>query len=292
MPYTEATEQTIVDDFRRLWDTGFLDDMWIELVDEPWENGVVGKKVIYNLEERQRVRMVTFEGSDEIDRADVDEAMRENGIALRVDSFVDQSAIGRVKNLVQFMFAEKGYQFAEVNHEITELAGGPKTVQVTFHTDEGPKVFVDDISFARQRGHERPKAARQDERHEAALLALVDHRTRHPTRRPSTSRMRIGSSRSIGMRVTSMLRLVSPTSITWTHRTTVRTAASVFAFRSRKASDIGSAKSPSKATTSFRILRSPESSRRSNPANTTARRTFAAGSRRRASCTGRSDTTR
>ena len=147
VPYTEATERVAIEDVRRLWDTGFLEDIWLEVVDEPWDNGVVGKRLIYNLEERQRVRMVTFEGSAEIDRADVDEAMRENGIALKVDSFIDLSAIGRVKNLVQFMFAEKGYQFAEVTHQITELAGGPKTVEVRFHLDEGPKVFVDDISF-------------------------------------------------------------------------------------------------------------------------------------------------
>ena len=147
VPYTEATEQTAIDDVRRLWDTGFLDDIWLEVVDEPWENGVVGKRLVYNLEERQRVRLVTFDGSDEIDRADVDEAMRENGISLRADSFVDLAAVGRVKNLVQFMFADKGYQFAEVTHEITELAGASKTVEVAFHLDEGPKVFVEDISF-------------------------------------------------------------------------------------------------------------------------------------------------
>lgn len=147
VPYTPETEQIIRDDFRRLWDTGFLNDLWIEVVDEEWENGVVGKRVIFNFEERERVKFVTFEGSDEVDRGDIDTAMQENGLAIRVDSFLDLGMIKRVKGLVQFMFADKGYQFAEIDHEITPLPGGPRTVQLTFHMDEGPKVFVDDISF-------------------------------------------------------------------------------------------------------------------------------------------------
>ena len=87
VPYTQDTERIIREDFRRLWDTGFLDDLWIEVVDEPWENGVVGKRVIFNFEERQRVKVVTFEGSEEVDRSDIDTAMQENGLAIRVDSF-------------------------------------------------------------------------------------------------------------------------------------------------------------------------------------------------------------
>ena len=145
--YTEEIEDIIKADFHLLWDTGFLDDLWIEVLDEPYENGVLGKRVIYNFEERARVKIITFEGSDEVDRGDIDTAMRENDLAVRLDSFLDLGMIGRVTGLLSFMFADKGYQFAEINHEITELAGGPKTVQLTFHMDEGPKVFVDNIGF-------------------------------------------------------------------------------------------------------------------------------------------------
>ena len=147
VPYTDETEQVIRGDFQRLWDTGFLDDLWIEVVDEPWPNGVVGKRVIFNFEERERVKIITFEGSDEVDRGDIETAMQENGLGIRVDSFIDEGLIRRVKSLVRFMFADKGYQFAEIDHEVTELPGGPKTVQLTFHMDEGPKVMVEDISF-------------------------------------------------------------------------------------------------------------------------------------------------
>ena len=147
VPYTAETETIIRGDFQRLWDTGFLDDLWIEVVDEPWPNGVIGKRVIFNFEERERIKIVTFEGSEEVDRGDIETAMQENGLGIRVDSFIDEGLIRRVKSLVRFMFADKGYQFAEIDHEVTELPGGPKTVQLTFHMDEGPKVMVEEISF-------------------------------------------------------------------------------------------------------------------------------------------------
>ena len=45
------------------------------------------------------------------------------------------------------MFAEKGYEFAKVTHTIREVAGGPKTVHLTFNLDEGPKVRIRNIDF-------------------------------------------------------------------------------------------------------------------------------------------------
>src|SRR4029453_9604710 len=43
--------------------------------------------------------------------------------------------------------AEKGYEYATVTPEITEIQGGPKLVHLTFKVDEGPKVKVREIDF-------------------------------------------------------------------------------------------------------------------------------------------------
>ena len=58
--WLEYDEQRVLDDFRNLWATGFLDDLTIEYNDEPYPNGVVGRNIIYNMEERERVRIVEF----------------------------------------------------------------------------------------------------------------------------------------------------------------------------------------------------------------------------------------
>ncbi len=45
------------------------------------------------------------------------------------------------------MYAEKGYQFAEVKPEVKAIEGGPKLVNVSFHITEGPKVRIRKIEF-------------------------------------------------------------------------------------------------------------------------------------------------
>ena len=68
MPYDETTEKTIRDDFHRLWNTNFLDNLWIDVSDYTFSNGVIGKLVTYNMEERQRVKIVDYTGSKQIER--------------------------------------------------------------------------------------------------------------------------------------------------------------------------------------------------------------------------------
>lgn len=146
-PYDETIEQLLLADYERLWDTGFLTDLTIEIVDDPYPNGVQGRRAIFVMEERERVRIVNFEGSEEYDRAEIDQAMESVGIELRLDSRIGPGVIRRTEGLLREMWAEKGFQFAEVTHEVTPLPGGPKVVQLTFHIDEGPKVHVSDITF-------------------------------------------------------------------------------------------------------------------------------------------------
>ena len=57
--------------------------------DYTFSNGVVGKIVTYHMEERERVKIVDYEGSKQIDRTKIDEKLRERSIELRLDSFLD-----------------------------------------------------------------------------------------------------------------------------------------------------------------------------------------------------------
>ena len=147
VPYTDEIEQAVLGDFRRLWATSFLDDLSIEVRDVRFSNGVIGKVVVYNMEERQRVKIVDYIGSDKVDQSKIEEELRDRGIKIALDSFIDPGIIRRVTGVVRELYAGKGYQFAEVKPEIREVAGGPKTVHVTFHINEGPKVRIRDIEF-------------------------------------------------------------------------------------------------------------------------------------------------
>jgi outer membrane protein insertion porin family len=144
VPYDEAS---VLADFKRLWGTNFLDNIWIDVKDAPYDNGVVGKHIVYNLEERQRVKIVDYIGADSLDQSNIDEALKERSLAIRLDSFIDPGLIKRVQGVILEMLAEKGYEFAEVKPEVKPLPGGPKTVHLSFVVTEGPKVKIREIEF-------------------------------------------------------------------------------------------------------------------------------------------------
>ena len=147
VPFDETIEAALLEDFQRLMDTPFLNDLVIEIVDEPYANGVAGKRAVFRMDERERVRIVNWEGGDEYDETEILEALEQSGIELRLDSRIGPSVVRQTEALLREMYAEKGYQFAEVSHEIIPMASGPKLVRLTFKIDQGPKVRVADISF-------------------------------------------------------------------------------------------------------------------------------------------------
>ncbi len=146
VPYTEETERSLLEDFKRLWATNFLDNLRIEVLDRDFE-GVAGKHIVFHMEERPRVKIVEYVPADAVDRTKVDEKMKEAGVALRLDSFLDQGAIRRVEGILRSLMAEKGHQFAEVKSRVEEMPGGPKLAKVIFDVNQGPKVKVRDIEF-------------------------------------------------------------------------------------------------------------------------------------------------
>ena len=67
VPYDDKVEQVMLADFKRLWATNFLDDLAVETHDYKFSNGVIGKVVLYQMEERQRVKIVDYVGSKQIE---------------------------------------------------------------------------------------------------------------------------------------------------------------------------------------------------------------------------------
>jgi outer membrane protein insertion porin family len=152
VPYDAAIERMIAADFKSLWATNFLEDLSVEVTDHAFPNGTVGKIVTYRMEERQRVKIVDYrnakgESIKLIKRSDIDDKLREKSIEVRLDSFLDESAIRRVKGVLDELMTEKGFPNAAINHTVTEVAGGPKLVNLTFTVDEGPKTRIRRVEF-------------------------------------------------------------------------------------------------------------------------------------------------
>src|SRR5262245_18522718 len=146
-PYDEAAEKQIHEDFLALWGTGFLDNLWIEKQPYVFSNGVEGVLITYHMEERQRVKIVDYVGTKEVETSKINERLKEAMAEIRLDTFVDPALVRKVSGLVRDMLKEKGFQNAEVTAEIQPMAGGPTTIHLTFHMSKGPKVKIRRIVF-------------------------------------------------------------------------------------------------------------------------------------------------
>lgn len=144
VPYNE---QMIQGDFWNLWNTGFLDDLWVEVLDEPYANGVGGKHVIFHFEERSRVKVVDYMGSDKVSIGAIEDALSERSIRVNLDSFVDQSVIRQIRSVIRELYADKGYHDVRIETEQRELPGGPKLTHLVFNINEGPKYQIREVVF-------------------------------------------------------------------------------------------------------------------------------------------------
>ena len=174
IPYDAEAERTLLADFRRLWDTNFLDDLSIEALDYRFDNGVPGKLIVFHLEERRRLKIVDYDGLTRITRSDITDRLKERGIDLRLDSFVDDGQLRRVAAVIKELYAEKGYRDAQVTSAIRTLDGGPKIARVVFTIAEGPKIAIRDVEFIGNRVFSDEALARRLKSNKArGLLTLV-----------------------------------------------------------------------------------------------------------------------
>ena len=147
IPWDDKAEQTAVADFKRLWATNFLDDLSVDIRDYRFSNGVVGKLVIYDMEERQRVKIVDYVGSKKVEQSKIDDELKKRNLQIHLDSFIDQGTVNKVAAVVREMYGEKGYQYATVKSEVKPVSTDAKTVNLTFHITEGPKVRIQNVHF-------------------------------------------------------------------------------------------------------------------------------------------------
>jgi outer membrane protein insertion porin family len=129
------------EDFRRLWDTGFVDDLSIDVRDSP--RG--GKLVTFVVSERKRIQIVDFRGSKALTRTTIEDELKKKDAALKVDTFYDLGKARRVERVLKEMLAEKGRPFATATHDAKPV--GASGLQVSFVIDDGPKAKVEEIDF-------------------------------------------------------------------------------------------------------------------------------------------------
>lgn len=127
-------------DFKAVWQTGFFDDLKIEI-----EQGKTGKIIIFWVKEKPLIRNVEYKGLKSATNTEVLDKFKEKKVSLGIETPFDPVKIQRAIAVLTELLAEKGHQYAEITYESTDVP--PNSKLITFVINEGPKVKVSKIEF-------------------------------------------------------------------------------------------------------------------------------------------------
>jgi outer membrane protein insertion porin family len=139
-PGDRFDDRRVRDDFRRLWDTGFLDDLQVEERD-----GANGKIIIFRVSERKRVQIVDYRGSKALSTTNIEDELKKRDMALKIDTFYDPAKARRVEEVIGEMLNARGRPFGKAKHDAKTIGGAG--MQVSFTIEDGPKAKVKEIAF-------------------------------------------------------------------------------------------------------------------------------------------------
>jgi outer membrane protein insertion porin family len=130
-------DSEVTRDAKALWGMAYFDDLQIE--SDPLGAGI---KLTVRVVERPAIRKVQYEGNDEVDQEDIDEAITlEEGTILSVPDVEAQA------DAVRQLYSEEGFFLADIKYELRRVPGDANQVDVVFKIDEGAEVEVRRISF-------------------------------------------------------------------------------------------------------------------------------------------------
>jgi outer membrane protein insertion porin family len=129
---------------KELWDRSLVDDIRIDA--EPAAgNSVNGVKLVITVKERPILRSISYDGLKRISKTDIQDKLATQRIRVREGEPMSLGELQRVKGLIEQLYAEKGYRFAQARYTVTDVA--PNEKKVVFAVDEGNRVRISDIDF-------------------------------------------------------------------------------------------------------------------------------------------------
>ena len=127
-------------DFNSLWNTGYFDDLRIEL-----DNTPKCLQLVIIVREKPTIREINYKGVNVVSQSDILERFKKAKVALTVESQYDPTKVKRAEVVLRDLLAEHGHQFATIRPEVKTIP--PAAVAITFIVKEGPTVKVGKIVF-------------------------------------------------------------------------------------------------------------------------------------------------
>jgi outer membrane protein insertion porin family len=141
-PGDPYNEDAVRRDFRLLWNTGFFEDIRLEVEDSPDQPN--GKILVFYVSERPTIRNIHYNGLKSITESDVLDAFKDRKVGLSQESQFDPTKVKRAEIIIEQLLAQRGHMFASVKPTYQRIAA-TNAVVLTFNVDEGPKVKVGHI---------------------------------------------------------------------------------------------------------------------------------------------------
>ena len=132
----EALDQNI----KELWARNLVDDIQVESL--PSDQGV---RLVVTIVERPVLRSIDYQGLKRVSKTDVLDKLTTQRIRVREGEPLSLGELQRVKTVIEEMYADKGYRFAQARYSIEDVGTNEK--RVIFTVDEGNRVRISDIDF-------------------------------------------------------------------------------------------------------------------------------------------------
>ena len=126
---------------KQLWSRGLIDDIQVET--QPGSSG--GVRLLITVAERPILRSIDYQGLKRVSRTDILDKIASQHIRAREGDPVSLGELQRIKELIEELYRDKGYRFAEAEYAVEDV--GPSEKKVVFTVDEGDRVRIADIDF-------------------------------------------------------------------------------------------------------------------------------------------------
>jgi len=125
---------------QELWERRLIDDIRVEK--EPVAGGV---RLVVHVVERPVLRSIDYEGLKGLSRTDVNERIAKEQVNVREGEPLDLGEMARLETLLESMYRDKGYRFAEASYTLEEVSPGER--RAVFRIAENEKVRIGRIRF-------------------------------------------------------------------------------------------------------------------------------------------------
>lgn len=139
-PGTSYNKDALVNDFKRLWGTGFLDNLEIKADETP-----EGFIVTFVVHEKPLIKAIEYTGNKKVSTDDIQTKLKDDNINVRIDQPFDPYQAKKVTNAIDKLLLEKGLQFGSASFKTEPM--GDSFAKLIFVVDEGPKVKIGEIQF-------------------------------------------------------------------------------------------------------------------------------------------------